>query len=199
MIIDMVGALALQAVEPTSALCELNWTQRGRRWTAAITCPTDVPDAAILQSAANAVLSPRRLRVEIYSRPRDSQVEFVLGQNGWDLGQITQIHRAPPSFPPIAFERNRTAHCRGAIQLRANGRRQSDEWECRSQNDQGRAEGSGPFIRASRDAIGESYWIVPLSDTTPCVETDFKFQIQFGEVSVTAPEFPASEGPQCPE
>lgn len=194
----LTSALSLQSAEPVTADCQLNWEQAGRRWTPAFTCPQDAPDADALQAVADEILARSRTRIQTVYPLRRGAVGFTLSENGWDLGAITSLHRAPPSYPPNAAGDGIAARCRGSIELRANGRRNSDSWECRTNHENGQDSLARPFIRAATDAARESYWLVPNHAVAPCTTIDFEFNTERPDGSSSnAPDFPDAEAPQC--
>ncbi|WP_421860909.1 hypothetical protein [Oceanicaulis sp.] len=194
----LTSALSLQSAEPVTADCQLNWEQAGRRWTPAFTCPQDAPDADALQGAANEVLARSRTRIETIYPLRARPVDFTLTEQGWDLTEITPLFRAPPSYPPNAAGDGLAARCRGTIELRANGRRRSDSWECRTNHEDGHTRSAGQFARASSDAARNSYWLVPNGADAPCVPFDYEYNLSQPDGSGSqAPEFPDAEAPQC--
>lgn len=192
------SALSLQSAEPVTADCELNWEQAGRRWTPAFTCPQDAPGADALQTAANAILARSRARIETYYIRNGRKIPFVMTEQGWNLREVTPLYRAPPSYPPNAAGDGLAARCRGTIELRANGRRRSDSWTCRTNHEDGHTRSAGQFARASSDAARSSYWLVPNGADAPCVPFDYEYNLSQPDGSGSeAPEFPDAEAPQC--
>jgi len=201
MIISLLGALALQAsFEPVSIDCRLVWTSRAQRWSPALECPSDAPDAEALQAAANAILEPNSLRIESFFEPSDLRVEFISGPQGWDLAETTSIYRAPPRYPASQASRGIAALCHGVVHLNRNGQPDSDEWVCRTNHHSNTNRGSRFFALAASRATDASYWIVPQSGGSLCLRSEHEFNLHDPDGTQShAPEFPASEGPQCPD
>lgn len=195
----LTSAMSLQNAEPVTADCQLSWEQAGRRWTPAFTCPQDAPDAQALQSAANEILQQSRGSIESAYPLRGRGVSFVMTNNGWNLGEVTPLHRAPPSYPPDAVVDGVAARCQGRVELRENGSRRRDNWVCLTNHEDGPNRLARDFARAATDAVRNSYWLVPLGDAAPCTEIDFEFNTQRPDGSPSeAPDLPQADAPQCP-
>ena len=195
----LTSALSLQNAEPVTVECQLSWEQAGRRWTPAFTCPPDAPDAQALQSAAATILERTRTPIESAYPLRGRAISFVMTADGWDLGEITPLHRAPPSYPPSAVGNGVAARCQGRVELRENGSRRRDNWVCLTNHEDGPNRFAREFARAATNAVRNSYWLVPLNSAAPCTEIDFEFNTQRPDGSPSrAPEFAETEFPQCP-
>ena len=195
----LTSAVSLQNAEPVTADCQLSWELAGRRWEPSVTCPTEAPEAEALQAVAADILEQSHVRIESYFPLRPNTITFVMTDDGWDLSRVTPLHRAPPSYPPNAAADGVAARCRGVVELRDNGRRRRDTWECRSNHENGPDSGARPFERAATDAARNSYWLIPNQAVSPCTEIDFEFNTQSPDGSTSmAPEFPQADAPLCP-
>lgn len=195
----LTSAVSLQNAEPVSAECQLSWEQSGRRWTPAITCPQDAPDAQTLQAAAEEILERSRGSIDSVYPLRGRDIAFVMTENGWDLAEITPLHRAPPSYPPDAVGNGVAARCQGRVELRENGSRRRDDWVCLTNHEDGPNRLARNFSRAATDAVRNSYWLVPRNSAAPCTEIDFEFNTQRPDGSASrAPDLAEAEFPQCP-
>lgn len=197
----LTSALSLQGIEPATAECALDWEQTRQRWEPSFTCPQDAPQADALQRAADAVIDRSRARIETYYVRDGRAIPFELTEQGWDLREVTPLYRAPPSFPVQAMEQGVAANCHGTVELRDNGRRRRDDWICRTTDETGNGWSARRFSHASSEAAGESYWLRPNQIDGPvCVTLNYQYNTELPDGSrISAPDFPASEGPQCPD
>jgi len=186
----LLTAASLQA-EVATATCDLSWQQRGSRWSPSISCPEEL-------EGATERFELNRIRIESFFQPQDREVTFINDGEGWDLEAITPLYRAPPSFPPNAVGRNVASHCYGTVQLRPNGRSESDNWICRTNEATGRNRYAQSFARAISQSIRKSYWLAPLHMDAPCLQLDYVFNVETpGQPASIAPDFPTSEIPKC--
>lgn len=195
----LTSALSLQNAEPVTADCQLSWAQAGSRWEPGVTCPNAAPEAEALQAVAADILQQSLVRIESYFPLRPSTLTFVMTDSGRDLSRVTPLHRAPPRYPAYAAADGVAARCRGVVELRENGRRRRDTWDCRTNHENGPDAGARSFERAATDAARESYWLIPNRTVAPCTEVDLEFNTERSDGSTAmAPNFPDDESPQCP-
>ena len=208
----IVSALSIYTEEPDRVYCSLQWTRRGQNWSAEIKCPDDINGAEELQAVANQILQPGRIQIEYFFEsvgdapglilldPPEKDLGFIQIGGSWDLETVETVHQAPPRYPRSASRVGVAGHCYGTVFLRANGRRANDSWVCHTNDPSKRNRYNRNFAYASREAVRDSYWLVPIREDSPCIQYDFiyNFQRQDGSQS-TAPNFPEGDIPHCPE
>ena len=201
----MLAALQAHAApEPqTTAECAVDArfiTRRNLVRDVTLTCPSDAPDAAALQSVADRHVERLNLQGAQGLVSIASSVAFQRDGDAWFLPGPAKIVQSAPSFPARGAERGVVATCEGRVTVGADGRAQHSDWRCLASHPEEQERLEGVYVSAVESAAGRYRWLIPLDRDSACVELGFDFQLHDPDgYRVDAPAMPEDMKPQCPE